>query len=120
MVRSGLIFAALFFPALAHAQYSNHGLGLGPHVTVVLGSRSLLWGVTLEFSNYLESGFEVFGRVPLSITDVQLGADTSDGVGKVFSVGATVGVRYLFIETSVRPWVGLQLSTLVLARLGAK
>lgn len=114
MVRSGLIFAALFFPALAHAQYSNHGLGLGPHVTVVLGSRAVLWGVTLEFSNYLESGFELFGRVPLSIADVQLGADTASGAGKIFATGGSVGVRYLFLEGSVRPWVGLQLSAVVL------
>ena len=120
MVRSSLrapYFAALLClaPFVAHAQYAPHSLGVGPQVTSLIGTSSPLWGLSLEFSNYLESGFEFFGRVPLLIAQTPVGADTADGAGRVFATGASLGVRYLFIEGSVRPWVGLQVGGLVLA-----
>lgn len=114
MVRSSLI-CLLLCPFAAHAQYAPHSLGLGPHLTTVVGSRAVMWGVSIEYSKYLESGFEVFGRVPVLITDVPVGADTESGAGRVFSTGLSLGVRYLFVEDgSVRPWVGLQLGGVVL------
>jgi hypothetical protein len=108
MLRSTLIFAALI-SAVAHAEYSNHSLGIGPHLTVVTGSRSLMWGLALEGSNYLENGFELFARVPLLIAEPIAGE-----TARVFSTGGNVGVRYLFVEGTVQPWVGLQLSGVVL------
>jgi outer membrane protein len=73
-----------------------------------------MWGLSLEFSSYLDGGFEFFGRVPVLLAQTAVGADTPDGVGRVFATGASVGVRYLFFQGSVRPWVGLQLGGLVL------
>ena len=101
-------------PFVAHAQYAPHSLGRGPHLATVVGSRSLMWGLSLEFSNYLDSGFEFFGRVPLLIAETPVGAETTSGAGRVFATGASVGVRYLFLEGMVRPWVGLQLGGVVL------
>ncbi len=108
MVRSTLIFAALT-SAFAHAEYSNHSIGVGPHLTVVTGSRSLMWGLAIEASNYLENGFELFGRVPLLIAEPAAGETM-----RVFVTGGSAGVRYLFVEGTVQPWVGLQLSGVVL------
>lgn len=116
MVRSSLrvwLFVGLMASA-AHAQYAPHTLGLGPHVATALGSQSVMWGLSLEFSQYLESGFEFVVRVPVLIADVAVGADTASGAGKVFATGGSMGVRYLFLEGLVRPWVGLQLSGVVL------
>lgn len=101
-------------PFVAHAQYAPHSLGAGPHLATVVGSRSLMWGLSLEFSNYLDSGFEFFGRVPLLIAETPVGAETTSGAGRVFATGASAGVRYLFLEGMVRPWVGLQLGGVVL------
>lgn len=114
MFRSTLIFAVLLIPAAAHAQYSNHSLGLAPQVTTFTDSRAVMWGLTLEFSNYLESGFGVFARIPALIAEVPVGADTPTGQGRVFATGGSAGVRYLFVEGTVQPWVGLQLTSLVL------
>ena len=104
----------LFISLAAHAQYAPHSLGLSPNVSSALGTRSAMYGVTIEFSNYLESSFEFFARVPILIAEVSVGADTADGSGRVFSTGGSLGVRYLFLESAVRPWVGLQLSGVVL------
>ena len=118
MVRSRLscfvVLLFLAFPGLAQAQYAPQTLGLGPHVTFVPGSQAVMWGVAIEFSRYLESGFEFFSRVPLLIAQTPVGADTIDGSGRVFATGASLGVRYLFVEGSLRPWVGLQVGGVVL------
>ena len=108
MVRSLLTFAVLS-AGLCRAEFSNHSLSAGPQVTWVEPARSVMWGLTLEGSKYLENGFEVFGRVPLLI------AEPPGGLGqRVFSTGGSLGVRYLFIEGTVQPWVGLQASSVVL------
>jgi outer membrane protein len=114
MLRSTLIFAVLLIPAAAHAQYSNHSMGLAPQVTTFAGSGSVMWGLSLEFSNYLEGGFGVFARVPALIAEVPVGADTPTGQGRVFATGGSAGVRYLFVEGFLQPWIGLQLTGLVL------
>jgi len=115
MVRWRLIglFAGLT-AGVAHAQYAPHSLGAGPQVTVVLSSRSVMWGLSIEFTQYLESSFEFVARVPVLIAEVPVGADTPSGEGRVFATGGSLGVRYLFLEGLVRPWVGLQLSGVVL------
>ena len=114
-MRSTLIFAALLTSTLAHAQYAPHSLGAGPHVSGVMGTGRVMGGISLEGTQYLESGFEFFIRVPLLIAETPVGADTPSGAGRVFSTGGSLGVRYLFVEGMVRPWVALQLSGVVLA-----
>ena len=116
MVRSSLKLTLLvgLLASVVHAQYAPRSLGAGPQVSVALGSRSVMGGLSLEFSQYLESGFEFFARVPVLIAEVPVGADTPSGAGRVFATGGSLGVRYLFTEGLVRPWVGLQLSGVVL------
>jgi len=72
------------------------------------------WAITLEASRYIESGFEVYLRIPFMITRTPTGADTSSGSGDVFGIGGNLGVRYLFLEETIRPWVGVHLATTVL------
>lgn len=113
-MRSKLIFAGLLTSTLAHAQYAPHSLGLGPQVSAVVGTGRVMGGISLEGTQYLEEGFELFIRVPVLIAETPVGADTVSGAGRVFSTGGSLGVRYLFLDGLVRPWVALQLSGLVL------
>lgn len=103
-----LIIGLLLLAPAAHAQYNLSTLSLGPQASTVLGDRPQ-WGVSLGYTRYLESGFELFARAPVLISHVLVGADTSTGEGNVAGTGLTLGVRYLFLEDTWRPWVGLQL-----------
>lgn len=116
MVRSSLkrSLFPLLFAVVAHAQYAPNSLGLGPAVTAVVGDTPMV-GVEVEVSRYLESGFVAFIDVPFLIASTVVGADTPTGAGRVFASGGRLGVRYLFTENLVRPWVALQLAGLVLA-----
>jgi hypothetical protein len=115
MVRSSLkrSLFPLLFAAVAHAQYAPSSLGLGPQATAVIGDTPMV-GVDLEYARYLESGFVFFADVPILIASTAVGADTPTGSGRVFATGGRLGVRYLFTEGMVRPWVALQLAGLVL------
>src|SRR4051812_28347235 len=97
----------------AQAQYANRSLGVGVQATASINNNAL-WGLTLDGSLYIENGFEVFLRVPILIADTATGAGTPSGRGQIFGTGGSLGVRYLFLEEHVRPYVGLQLSGLVL------
>jgi len=48
------------------------------------------------------------------MTHVLVGADTPTGAGDIFATGGSLGVRYFFLEATLRPWAGIQLSGLVL------
>ncbi|MCA2981094.1 MAG: hypothetical protein INH41_23885 [Myxococcaceae bacterium] len=105
------------------ASFANRGVGLGLGVARVFGQDpsvpdavSPLW---LEYASYLEGGFEVFGRVPVAVASVRVGAEAPDGRGLVFSSGLQLGVRYLFLEEGVRPFVSLHLGGLIVARQAA-
>ena len=111
-----LTFTAVSGLALApdaHAQYGNRSLGIGAEATTSINNDPQ-WALTLEGSLYIESGFDVYLRIPVMITNVATGADTRSGRGQVFGTGGTLGVRYFFLEEHIRPYVGLQLSGLVL------
>ena len=105
--------SGLMLASDANAQYANHSFGVGAQATTSINNAPL-WAVTLEGSMYIESGFDVFLRVPLLITNTPTGAATLSGSGQVFGTGGSLGVRYLFLEEHIRPYVGIQLSGLVL------
>lgn len=110
-----LTFAAVsgLLASDAHAQYANRSLGVGAQATTSINNGAQ-WAVTLEGSVYIDSGFDVFLRIPLMITDTPTGAATASGSGQVFGTGGSLGVRYLILEEQIRPYVGIQVSTLVL------
>lgn len=108
-----LSLAVLLTAATAHAQYNNTSLGVGVQFNAVLNEPSR-GGLSLQFTRYLESGFEFYARAPALIAEVRAGADTPSGAGRVFATGLSLGVRYLFLEDHLRPWFGLQLGSAIL------
>jgi outer membrane protein len=97
----------------ARAQFNNSQLGAGPAFNSVIG-QGPQYGLFIEYGRYLESSFEFFARAPVLIVETPSGANTPTGQGRVFGTGLSLGVRYLFNEDTLRPWVGLQLTGSVL------
>ncbi|MFO0593840.1 MAG: hypothetical protein U0228_01010 [Myxococcaceae bacterium] len=107
--------------AFASASFANRSLGLGVGGFAILGDRPAIgidWGVpiTLEGGLYLESGFELFVRIPLLFAQQKFGVAADGGPGIVIASGGQFGVRYLFLEESVRPYIDLHLAGLYFIR----
>jgi outer membrane protein len=104
--------------ASASASFSNHSIGLSVSGFKLLGATAPAnWGVpiALEGGLYLENGFEAFIHVQGMILQVKNGAETANGMGSIFGFGGHLGVRYLFLEESIRPYVSLQVAVLGMA-----
>ncbi len=108
----------------ANAQagsFANRSLGLGVSGFGILGageSVGIDWGIpiTLEGAFYIESGFEVFLRIPLMFALQKFGFNTPDGKGIVIASGGQFGLKYMFLEESIRPYVTLHLAGLYFIR----
>lgn len=106
----------------AHAQFANRSLGGGLGFVKLLGGSSLggSTGVdfavplTLEGTLYIENGFDIFAHIPIMLVNVTSGAATPSGAGLVFGTGGHLGVRYLFMEETLRPYAGLEIAGFVL------
>jgi outer membrane protein len=105
------------------ASFANRGVGLGLGAVRVFGQDpsvpDAVFPLWLEYAAYVENGFEVFGRVPVALAGVRVGADTPDGRGLVLASGLQLGVRYLFLEEGIRPFVSLHLGGLIVVRQAA-
>lgn len=115
----------LFTAAEAHAtaSFANRSLGLGVSGFRLLGEESGVdWGIplTLEGGYYIENGFDLYLRVPLMLLYQKFGfgPDQSAG-GLILATGGQFGVRYLFMEESLRPYVNLHLAGIYFFRDGA-
>jgi outer membrane protein len=116
-----LLASSLLLSCAAHAtSFANRGLGLGIGYMRIFADdpRIPQWAVPLwlEGSYYAESGFDVYLRVPIALAQVNVGAPTQSGMGLVVALGGQFGVRYLFLEESIRPFVSLHLSGLYVLR----
>lgn len=114
---AGLSFSS---NALASASFANRNLGLGVSGFAVLGDTTAMlisWGVpiTLEGGLYLESGFELYLKIPLLFAQQKVGV-VNGGPGIVIASGGQFGARYLFLEESIRPWVGIHISGIYFVR----
>lgn len=99
---------ALLGAAPAHAQFANRSLGLSLGYmnfqrTAGLDSGAFLG---LDASLYIESGFEL-----VSLTKITFPVDPSTDK-RVVGVAPSIGMRYLFAEESIRPYLGADLSYL--------
>lgn len=100
--------AALLVAAPARAQFANRSLGLSVGYMNFNNTASLSSTVFVGFdaSLYIEGGFEV-----VSLTKLAFPYDPiSDR--RVVGLAPSLGVRYLFLEESIRPYLGADLSYL--------
>ena len=117
MRRTPLIFAVLL-AGTAHAQFANRSFGAGlsfVKFTGVDAAAGVEYAVplTLEGSVYIENRFELYAQVPFMVVEVAVGADRpGQGRGEVFGTGGHLGARYLLLQESVRPYVGLELAAM--------
>jgi outer membrane protein len=102
------IVVALFAAAPAHAQFANRSLGLSAGYMNFNGTASLSDTIFFGFdaSLYIEAGFEV-----VSLTKISFPVDPISGK-RVVGLAPSLGIRYLFLEESIRPYVGADLSYL--------
>lgn len=107
--------------ALASASFANRNLGLGVSGFGIVGDSTSVgidWGVpiTLEGGFYIESGFEVFLRIPLMFAYQKFGVTASDGPGIVIASGGQFGLKYMFLEESIRPYATVHVAGLYFIR----
>jgi outer membrane protein len=93
----------------AHAQYANHSLGLSAGYMRFAEDSQLEPGLFLglEGSYYLDAGFEL-----VSLTKLALPRDPVSG-DRVLGLAPSAGLRYLFAEENVRPYLGTDVSYLM-------
>jgi len=102
---------ALIASGTAHAQFQNRHLGIEfspmrfPDAEVTTGLMAVLDG-----AYYLDNGFELGLRVPLAMFLTPVASR------QLLGTGGQAYVRYLFLQESLRPWVGLELDVLYLFR----
>ncbi len=108
--------------ANASASFANRNLGLGVSGFGIVGAMTngiaIDWGIpiTLEGGFYIESGFEVFLRIPLLFAQQKFGVTADGGPGIVLASGGQFGVKYMFLEESIRPYVTLHVAGLYFIR----
>jgi outer membrane protein len=92
----------------AQAQFANRGMGLSAGYMNFNRTAGLDGGAFIGFdaSLYIEGGFEV-----VSLTKITFPMDPSSGQ-RVIGVAPSLGVRYLFLEESIRPYLGTDISYL--------
>jgi outer membrane protein len=101
-------------PANATASFANRSLGLGLTGFKLFGeSGNIDWGVpiSLEAAYYIENGFELYLRVPAMVLSQPLLVPPV-----IFGTGGQFGLRYLFMEESIRPFINFHLAGLVFFR----
>jgi len=97
----------------ARAQFANRSLGFQVGYLSLNGvaGNELDYGVPIGLTGslYIENGFDLVAHVGIMVAH-----DTVTNSNVVALDGPAVGVRYLFMEESVRPFAGMDLSYLQL------
>ena len=108
-LRAAGVLSVLLVSSQASAQFANKSAGL--HVGYTgLGDRlqkiERSIPIGLYSTLYIESGFDSFGSFDVMIMrDPIVGAD-------FIGLAGSIGIRYLFMEESLRPYAGLAVSYL--------
>jgi outer membrane protein len=106
------VAAFLLWTGPAHAQFANRSLGLFGGYMDLDGAGALDVGIPIGFRGtlYIESGFDAVAHFGVMIA--------RDEVLRRYVVGITpaLGIRYLFSEESLRPYLGVDLSYLAVFR----
>ncbi|WP_224249385.1 hypothetical protein [Hyalangium gracile] len=106
---------ALFGASPAHAQFANRSLGLSFGYMDFNRTGGLEGGFFVGFdaSYYIESGFDL-----VSLTKLSFPRDPATGK-RVVGLAPSVGIRYLFLEETFRPYAGTDLSYLFVFKSGS-
>lgn len=103
--------AVLAVAGEAHAQFANRSIGLQAGYLGLnnVAGNELDFGIPigLDGSLYIENGFEVVGGAGIMVVH--------DGIlhQNILALdGPSLGIRYLFLQETVRPYLGLDLSYL--------
>ncbi len=99
---------ALLGASPAHAQFANRSLGLSLGYMDFNRTGGLEGGYFVGFdaSYYIESGFDL-----VSLTKLSFPKDPATDK-RVVGLAPSLGIRYLFMEESFRPYAGTDLSYL--------
>jgi outer membrane protein len=100
----------LFLVSPARAQFANKSLGLQAGFLNLTGvSNALDFGIPIGLAGsiYIENGFDVVAHIGIMVVH-----DPAPSQNLLALDGPALGLRYLFLEESVRPFVGLDLSFL--------
>lgn len=104
------VFAVVAFATPAQAQFGNSGLALTFGYFGVSEDEAVSidggFPIGLEGTRYIENGFESYLRFQVMLLRPNIGDQTAIGVAPA------LGIRYLFAEEMVRPYVGIDLSYL--------
>jgi outer membrane protein len=105
-----LAAAAFLWAAPAQAQFENRHFGIsGGYLSVSSDIPiSMAIPLSLEAGSYLQDGWEWYVHIPLMIVQESILQEN------VFGVGTHAGLRYLFAEEDVRPYIGAELAGLYL------
>ncbi|MDY7225509.1 hypothetical protein [Hyalangium rubrum] len=105
---------ALLWAAPAHAQFANRSLGLSLGYMDFNRTAGLEGGffLGLDASLYIEGGFDL-----VSLTKITFPKDPATGK-RVVGLAPSIGIRYLFLEESFRPFAGSDISYLFVLREG--
>jgi len=106
------LFVALLGSAPAHAQFDNNSLGLSLGYMDFNRTAGLEGGVFvgLDASLYIENGFDL-----VTLTKITFPKDPATGK-RIIGVAPSIGIRYLFMEESFRPFAGTDISYLLIFR----
>lgn len=119
MVVLGLGLLAAVPAQAGTGSFANRSLGLSVGGFKFLGEESGVdWGlpISLEGGYYLGDGFDLYLRVPLMLLYQKVGVTAGGGPGLIFATGGQFGVRYLFLEEDIRPYVNLHMAGLYFFR----
>ncbi|MFL5347212.1 MAG: outer membrane beta-barrel protein [Hyalangium sp.] len=99
---------ALLGASPAHAQFANRSLGLSLGYMDFNRTGGLEGGYFVGFdaSYYIESGFDL-----VSLTKLTFPKDPATGK-RVVGMAPSIGIRYLLLEESFRPYAGADISYL--------
>jgi outer membrane protein len=103
---------ALLGASPAHAQFANRSLGLSLGYMNFQQTAELEGGLFLGFdgSLYIENGFDLVSLTKLTFPKDPLTRK------RVVGVAPSLGIRYLFLEESFRPYAGSDISYLFVFR----
>ncbi|MBL9037854.1 MAG: hypothetical protein JNG84_04995 [Archangium sp.] len=105
--------------AWASASFANRSLGVSVSGFKLVSDSELIdWGVpiSIEGGYYLDNGFEAFVRASFMFAYQRAFVQANGEGGIVIAGGGQVGLRYLFSEESLRPYVDLHFAGFYVSR----